>query len=172
MHSTGLRTSNSTKILERVKDSRLKGSDVYVARLGWRKTKEALLGLPSIKIEAASASPGKEASIVNPPEEPKVRPPMGSLHDEISDLGEVQSTNEIANESTEHDSICQSRPCYRCTSYMYSVGIKRAFWTNGHGGWESAKIGDLVNNIQIPASNTGNESFSDPVTTRNRLYIT
>ncbi|KAK0624813.1 hypothetical protein B0T17DRAFT_616979 [Bombardia bombarda] len=41
-----------------------------------------------------------------------------------------------------------SRPCYRCVSYMVSVGIKRVFWTNGEGRWECAKVRDLVDLIE------------------------
>lgn len=42
----------------------------------------------------------------------------------------------------------ESRPCYRCVSHMYAHGIKRVFWTNSEGRWESAKVRNLVDLLE------------------------
>ena len=44
---------------------------------------------------------------------------------------------------------------------MDSVGIKRVFWTNGHGNWECAKVRDLMDALDNICygenSNEGND---------------
>ena len=70
----------------------------------------------------------------------------GSLYDEL--INKVPSTQPSAacslEEAIDHDCIRASRPCYRCITYMDSVGIKRVFWTNDAGQWEGGKVWDLV----------------------------
>ena len=59
----------------------------------------------------------------------------GSLHDELTDPNPrvcpkiLKKDPELLDCST----IQLSRPCYRCVSYMQSVGIRRVFWTNDNG---------------------------------------
>ena len=59
----------------------------------------------------------------------------------------------------------QSRPCYRCISYMQSAGIKRVSWTNTKGEWEGAKVQELVNSLE----SSGDESSSAGLKT---LFVT
>lgn len=51
--------------------------------------------------------------------------------------------------------VAESRPCYRCISYMHSVGIKRVFWTSSEGRWEGAKVRDLVDHLEGTATTSG-----------------
>lgn len=38
---------------------------------------------------------------------------------------------------------------------MKTVGIKRVFWTNSEGGWEGAKVRDLVDMLDGSAAGCG-----------------
>lgn len=38
---------------------------------------------------------------------------------------------------------------------MHSVGIRRVFWTNGNGGWDGAKVRDLVDALDRSMSPAG-----------------
>ena len=109
-----------------MKDNRLNGADLYVARLG--------------SIHDSPPPALSPPSQVTPFRHP---PATGSLHDE------VKSRSHTPNPSS-HPEISYwrptraSRPCYRCITHMYSVGIKRVFWTNVDGGWDGAKVRDLM----------------------------
>ncbi|KAJ4413961.1 hypothetical protein N0V82_008213 [Gnomoniopsis sp. IMI 355080] len=148
-----VRTESSTSgIKDRMKHPKLVGADVYVMRLG-RPCSESLVrknpngagkqndeALSKEVYESCSASSGSSSS-------------TGSLHDELSckvkkaarradspidQPGEVDATKLVA----------ESRPCYRCISYMHSVGVKRVFWTTSEGKWEGAKVRDLVDHLE------------------------
>lgn len=54
--------------------------------------------------------------------------------------------------------VVESRPCYRCISYMHVVGIKRVFWTNSDGVWEGAKVRDLVDSFEAARYGSGSNS--------------
>jgi hypothetical protein len=125
-------------IAARTKDLRLKGSDLYVARLGNCNF------TPPIKPRPKVPQPSPEST-----SSPKAEP--ASLYDELSPL-----SRSVSQSSTSFDrvppqtqpEIRASRPCYRCVAAMHSVGIKRVFWTNQDGEWEGAKVRDLVEALE------------------------
>lgn len=87
----------------------------------------------------------------------------GSLHDELSCKTKEPDPPTAKLESVEVSQIvAESRPCYRCISYMQSVGIKRVFWTNSEGKWEGAKVRDLVDHLEGAIENSDNP-FGLPV---------
>jgi hypothetical protein len=51
---------------------------------------------------------------------------------------------------------------------MASVGIKRVFWTTGAGTWESAKVRDLVDELD----KLGLEQSPDAATTLGSAFVT
>lgn len=119
--------------MERTRHPRLNGADLYVARFGSR---------PSSSPTNCCVPPSTASSITAT--EPKLE--SGSLHDEL--LNPHPRTTESPGSpppaSAKMPSVHESRPCYRCISYMNSVGIRRVFWTNDAGKWEGAKVRDLV----------------------------
>jgi hypothetical protein len=73
--------------------------------------------------------------------------PTGSLHDELTCKTPRQvPVREPPAASTLPDGhqIADSRPCYRCISYMHAVGIKRVFWTGEDGAWQGAKVQEFI----------------------------
>jgi hypothetical protein len=125
-------------IAARTKDLRLKGSDLYVARLGNCNF------TPPIKPRPKVPEPSPE-----PTSSPKAEP--ASLYDELSPLSRSVSPPSTFSKPiplTTQPEIRASRPCYRCVAAMHSVGIKRVFWTNQDGEWEGAKIRDLVEALE------------------------
>lgn len=87
----------------------------------------------------------------------------GSLHDELSCKTD-EPDPPIANPEIAEISqiVAESRPCYRCISYMQSVGVKRVFWTNSEGKWEGAKVRDLVDHLD-GAMESSDNSLGLPV---------
>ena len=93
----------------------------------------------------------------------------GSLHDELvcKDL-DVPEEDVVEAEQQAFRGIAESRPCYRCVSYMHSVGIKRVFWTTNSGQWEGAKVRDLMDCLAgDPTGSTG-----DPSSFGDRVFVT
>lgn len=126
-------------VKERTKDLRLKGSDLYVARLG------------ACQVTAPSDSKSKQhASARSPPAPtPSSKSEPASLYDELSPLSRTPSPSTTpVNPPMIKPEIRASRPCYRCVSAMHAVGIKRVFWTNADGEWEGAKVRDLVEALE------------------------
>lgn len=125
---------------ERTKDSRLRGSDLYVARLCWKETSDDQLlhgdgtPKPNGSLEPVDDTDNSSSSM---PE---------SLHDELRFCNPVVEKEVHQGQQPPPKKLMatQSRPCYRCISYMHSAGIKRVFWTNSKGGWEGAKVQELV----------------------------
>lgn len=133
---------SKSSVAARTKDMRLKGSDLYVARLGsCHKTPPKSSRLPAqtpahLPISSLSSS-------------------VLSLHDELSPFSRTPSLNEHTDKSapvTSLPEIRESRPCYRCVTAMHSVGIKRVFWTNHDGRWEGAKVRDLIDALETGIS--------------------
>lgn len=137
-----------------MKDSRLRGADLYVARLGWSKRT-----VPTTPAESKSSSDCStlqqvdSAGSANPLDR---IPPSGSLHDELRFPGIDCKSSSLAEPIQEQASASPSRPCYRCVSYMHFVGIKRVFWTNGKGEWEGGKVRDLVDALETAGLPDGN----------------
>jgi hypothetical protein len=126
-------------VAARTKDLRLKGSDLYVARLGNCKTSS----------KHSKDHPAPPIIPASPPSSPKSSPT--SLYDELSLLSRTPSPPSYTPASSENPhkpEIRASRPCYRCVSAMHACGIKRVFWTNQDGEWEGAKVRDLVEALE------------------------
>ena len=157
MHGRQIGHSKAS-ISARTKDLRLKGADLYVARLG-NDCKFSNLPAP-LDPPQRSLSPA-------PP--PKVRSQNSpkSLHDELR----LSTPPALSNSS--HDSataasntattpqIRASRPCHRCITHMHAAGIARAFWTNSHGEWEGAKVRDLMDALERGSCRSGSGEGGD-----------
>lgn len=153
----------SRSVTERMKHPRLNGADLYVARLGWKTTYS-----PSRSIPCCSTSAELDADLlIDQPKDPTRW--TGSLHDELSTPSISKDTNHTPTaERDMQPSALASRPCYRCISYMNSVGIKRVFWTNDSGVWEGAKVRDLVDAMET----LGNGDSSDKTVALNNVFVT
>lgn len=152
--------TQSHHIAERIKDSRLNGADLYVARLG-RVRKEdhsdcGCQGEKSIATEGATLS-DTDSEPTGLAEPSKAKPLTGSLHEELRfpSPSEEKSPTPQSVCKSERLTATYSRPCYRCISYMHSAGIKRVFWTNHQGQWEGGKVRELVDALEGSASPSG-----------------
>ncbi|MCJ1377123.1 hypothetical protein MMC17_000215, partial [Xylographa soralifera] len=158
-------------VVERMKDSRLRGADLYVARLGWRKTNEPI-GLPTEPNDPEVAeSPVLQGTGTIP--RPTPVPSTGSLHDELR-LPAHSPLSDGRAPAAERPCVSASRPCYRCICYMHTVGIKRVFWTNGMGDWEGGKVRNMMDALDLSDSTSGqgieNESTRGPA--GNGVFVT
>jgi hypothetical protein len=147
------------RLRDRTKLPRLNGADLYVARLGRKDHNPA-------DNEATCCADFETSKETEPPPQPTT----GSLHEELQN---PQCEPKPSTGATDHLNQKQafalsSRPCYRCISYMASVGIKRVFWTTGAGTWESAKVRDLVDELD----KLGREQPSDAATTLSSVFVT
>lgn len=166
---SGRRSKAKRDVQHRKRHSRLAGADLYVARLGKSgschlKTPDTDATPPFHLVAAATRAATTSGSAS----------PTGSLHDELlskyakstraspttasassssAGLGQMAT----ASKSPPLGRVAESRPCYRCITYMHSVGIKRVFWTNSDGVWEGAKVRDLVDSLKA-AAHDGNGS--------------
>jgi hypothetical protein len=124
------RVKPARSLIDRMKHPKLVGADVYVARLSNTNPTNS-------RKPVSDALPNGQVST-----------PTGSIHDEL--LCKTSPTLGTASvRNTGHlRSAVDSRPCYRCVSYMHGVGIKRVFWTNSDGEWEGAKVRDLVDMLE------------------------
>ncbi|KAK4697667.1 hypothetical protein P7C71_g431, partial [Lecanoromycetidae sp. Uapishka_2] len=150
----GITRASSHKVEDRAKDSRIKGSDLYVARLCW-KTAES--HDPPLKQAGSLVKSGTaEAYVVqedvnstHADDGPTATPRIRSLHDELQFCGaQVTADKGQCLSSQKKPMATQSRPCYRCISYMHFAGVKRVFWTNAKGEWEGAKVRELVDALE------------------------
>ncbi|KAF1968829.1 hypothetical protein BU23DRAFT_540574 [Bimuria novae-zelandiae CBS 107.79] len=143
-------------IVERQKNPRLNGADLYVARQGW-----------SISAESGATAC---CEVVEEAQVTTTKPKTGSLHDELLNSGPVLTSPLVtaAPSSAREPSVLSSRPCYRCIAYMNSVGIKRVFWTTNTGEWESAKVRDLVDSLE----DLGTGDMTDVHTTLSNVFVT
>ncbi|KAI6887877.1 hypothetical protein KC360_g412 [Hortaea werneckii] len=134
---------------DRKKHPRLMGADLYVTRLGWCKGPAQTPRLPKPQVSSSAVTPPPTAS--DPDEKASNQTSTalssagdGSLYEELSNRT-PSPTNAPATAATlDPNCVRASRPCYRCISYMHSVGIKRVFWTTDDGRWEGGKVRDLV----------------------------
>jgi hypothetical protein len=153
-------TGHTTRsISSRTKLPRLHGADLYVARLGWKVQGSA-------NHSVACCTDAKDIT----DEELLPRPSTGSLHEELLNSRVKTTSWQMTATSAEEKepSVLSSQPCYRCISYMSSVGIKRVFWTTGSGTWESAKVRDLVDALD----NVALEQLSEAAATLSNIFVT
>lgn len=146
-----------------MKHPRVNGADLYVARLGWKTTR-----VSDNSNACCSTSTAIDADfLINQAKDPTPR--TGSLHDELS-TPQISTAmkHTSAVEVNTQPSVLASRPCYRCISYMNSVGIKRVFWTTDSGVWEGAKVRDLVDALDT----LGNGDVSDINVALNNVFVT
>lgn len=147
---------NSRSIKYSTKSPRLNGADLYVVRLGWQSA-------PKVCCE----EPDEDTATL-----PPWRHPTGSLHDELTspEPAKPARTKHLPSPAKDEKRpiVLASRPCYRCIFYMASVGIKRVFWTDDRGGWEGAKVRDLVDALD----NMGSRSPTDASVALNSVFIT
>ena len=146
-----------SKIAERLVDTRLKGADLYVARLAWKLTHTAQVDPNSRTQQLDDASPALSLS-PGLPDLPMTdsRPsPTGSLYDELSCSSKTVLPVDPAPKLATHELECarSSRPCYRCISYMQWAGVRRVFWTNNDGEWEGGKVRDLADAPELGETN-------------------
>ena len=139
----------SRSVSERMKSPRLNGADLYVARLGWQAPRT---------LHACCQPTGPEYA----PPSNVLKASTGSLHEELTNpYPRIKTTKPVLETDAEKQrSILSSRPCYRCISYMDSVGIKRVFWTTDTGKWEGAKVRDLVDAMDSLGKDDGVDATS------------
>jgi hypothetical protein len=149
-----------SSVADRIKHSRLYGADLYVARLGWR---------PSSSVKASRGCCTTPDTLQEEPSD-NSKSSSGSLHDELLNPQprKPSPSNLLDSKAEEQPSVLASRPCYRCISYMHSVGIKRVFWTTDTGAWECAKVRDLVDALD----NLGNVDMTDTATALSNVFVT
>ncbi|CAK7271007.1 hypothetical protein SEPCBS57363_004395 [Sporothrix epigloea] len=162
---SGRRSKAKRDVQHRRRHARLAGADLYVARLG--KSGSRHLKTPDTTTSSAFHLTAAASRAVSTP---GLASPTGSLHDELlskyakstraSPTTASASSSLAGNDQTAAASsepppppsrVAESRPCYRCITYMHSVGIKRVFWTNSDGVWEGAKVRDLVDSMEAAA---------------------
>lgn len=141
---------SKASISARTKDLRLKGADIYVARLGHDCKACHSPTLPQPPRPSPSPAIPSHSS-------PK------SLHDELrlsapSAPSNPSHASTVATSSTTtKPQIRASRPCHRCITHMHAAGIARAFWTNAQGEWEGAKVRDLMDALEGGSSSGSGE---------------
>ncbi|KAK5125755.1 hypothetical protein LTR85_012031 [Meristemomyces frigidus] len=170
---------------DRKKHPRLIGADVYVTRLGWCRggssetTRLPIVPIPVIMPTHAGPETANEdgsgaslsSSAASLPSVSSVS--SGSLHDEL--LNHEPSPSPAAHPTAvarmlDPEIIRASRPCYRCISYMHSVGIKRVFWTTDDGEWEGGKVRDLVDALDSSMESVASGASGGP--TGNGVFVT
>lgn len=155
----GQTSQGSRGVRERTRHPRLNGADLYVARLGWKDASPAR----NFGVCCMEPDPGVETNT-------STRLYTGSLHDELINR-QVESktaTDTSVAPNEKRPAVLESRPCYRCISYMASVGIKRVFWTTDSGNWEGAKVRDLVDALD----KLGLDQPSDATAALNSVFVT
>lgn len=140
--------SSRPSIAARTKDLRLKGSDLYVARLGTCHSTPPKVH--SHSFSSPSSSLANNSSALSPASNSNSEPT--SLYDELSPISRAASPSPTAPTNSTPSTVPEiraSRPCYRCVSAMHAVGIKRVFWSNAYGEWEGAKVRNLVESLEM-----------------------
>ncbi|KAI1085220.1 hypothetical protein F5B20DRAFT_575688 [Whalleya microplaca] len=152
-------TPVSNKLKDRTKHPKLRGADVYVTRLGGvQRSGESTPGPKKRPVESELGINQKDDPSSSPLPSPSSLPPLvstkssGSLHDELTCKENKPSlpkgsTRKITHTVFGRDNVLDSRPCYRCVLYMHSAGIRRVYWTNSEGQWETAKVRDLFDRV-------------------------
>jgi hypothetical protein len=145
--------AKKAKIADRIADSRLKGADLYVARLAWKRPQPAVLRRHD-KLQSqenTSSASSLSANLSDLSIRNLETSATGSLYDDLSCCSRTMSPADLESATPSNDTECatSSRPCYRCISYMQWAGIHRVFWTNSNGEWEGGKVRDLVDALEL-----------------------
>jgi len=167
-------------VKDRQKHPRLVGADLYVARLGWCKDRtkrnpkaELSTGCCKTSFDISETLLDSAIRITLQHKDPDMdvtQPlPPTSLHDELTNphprsgsSAPSPTSPSSTNTHFDHSASHASRPCYRCVTYMHSVGIRRVFWTNELGEWESGKVRDLVDALDTGmAGEAGDHGTAD-----------
>ncbi|KAL8914336.1 MAG: hypothetical protein Q9172_007104 [Xanthocarpia lactea] len=164
--------AKSHQVAERLKDSRLNGADLYVARLA-KGGKSSHFDCGCERGETLAIDNKPATTVLNddgeqqqpkdpgPSFKPKL-PLTGSLHDELRFPSPSEKPSPIVKPGPTEERLTatHSRPCYRCISYMHSAGIKRVFWTNSKGEWEGGKVRELVDALEAPVPSNSDGSMA------------
>ena len=159
--------AKSSRLTDRRLDSHVKGADIYVARLAWKRA-ESPSPQPKHSRELRHCStPDSSGSSTDGKETEASQSRSRSLHDELSPLSRSCSPTHSSTHSPSPPpalapvpepakaspapllSATSSRPCYRCVSYMHGAGIRRVFWTNADGEWEGGKVREMVEALEF-----------------------
>ena len=174
--------TKSHQVAERIKDSRLNGADLYVARLGRvGKSSHYDCGCRHDKIVTTDKAKGEatdESSDSNRSEPSRETKPLtGSLHAELRFPTSPKERKPVQKAvPSQQVTATYSRPCYRCISYMHSAGIKRVFWTNNEGQWECGKVRELIDALDGPMSpdddgSTGTSGIGSVYVTKSEVLL-
>lgn len=185
----GHTASSIRSVTDREKHPRLHGADIYLARLGrCRDPAERRDNPTAISDNSAATADGSLESNTGTEETmayssaalgstaTSSSSDYGCLHDELvnRERSPGRTRNCTAAEKVDINTVRASRPCYRCITYMHSVGIKRVFWTNDAGNWEGGKVRDLMdaldNSMENVALKDGSGGMGGP--TGNGVFVT
>lgn len=149
----GLTGPSAPGVKDRMKHPKLVGADVYVVRLTHPSHP------PTSRKASRRQDPPQDTCVEDDQSDTcSTNSVTGSLHDELTCKGKgkgPESPNPVPEDTGNKTRVVtESRPCYRCVSYMHSVGIKRVFWTTSEGEWEGAKIRNLVDQLEGAMANT------------------
>lgn len=161
---------SNNNVRNRWKFPKVAGADIYVVRLAGRASRsfQALL-IPGEIDDGEIENIDGCCSLTS-----SRAPSTGSLHDELIDKGPprvpVPLSTTTTSSKVEHVLMAtESRPCYRCVCYMHSVGIKRVFWSNWEGKWESAKVRDLFDDLSSGSPGAGADFPAGAFVTRHEV---
>ncbi|UJO20489.1 uncharacterized protein CLAFUR5_10176 [Fulvia fulva] len=161
-------------VADRRKHHRLKGADLYVTRFGWDgkpDTKPKRKSATSTTTPASADSLADSVSSLSLISASSSHSASGSLHDELTNPNPSPSHTPpptMADDcGFDRSTIHASRPCYRCITFMHSVGIRRVFWTNDAGDWQGGKVSDLVDSM-----NGAMENVADGGPMGNGVFVT
>jgi hypothetical protein len=153
------------EINDRKKHPRLAGADLYVTRLGWNNNnvarpnpKQKFVKPPTRVLAPPSSSESEAAppSLSSSTSSTCTLGATGSLYDKLCcHTPRTPSPVPESAPTIPRESIHASRPCYRCVSSMYAVGIERVLWTNEAGEWEGGKVGKFIDALDVEGDGAG-----------------
>jgi hypothetical protein len=151
LRPVGQNVSSRASLAQRRTDSRLRGADLYVARLGW-KPKETTMPSKPVTVQELDSLSSSMSSLSTTG---SFSLSTGSLHEELScPYPTPTPSSPTTIDAAPIPSAVSSHPCYRCVSYMHAAGIRRVFWTNADGEWESGKVRDLMDLLEEGGDDT------------------
>lgn len=134
-------------VRDRMKHPKLVGADIYVVRLA-KETHASELGMDHVGEETRQEELTGDEETDTLSISSVLGESTGSLYDELKCRGKDSGPKTSKLRSRQQIRVvAESRPCYRCVSYMHSVGIKRVFWTTSEGKWEGAKVQEMIDQL-------------------------